>query len=143
MLVPISRSSATSGTGLPNSTRPTAWALNSAEYRFLVTGFIVAYSFISWSRIFAHFIFRAARFAPAHARGLRELRRAHWAALRHRPGDALGGTSARVLSLPAHRAPLRRQLAGHRPGGPARLLPRPPGERRAVEALGGAAGAPG
>src|SRR5205814_855300 len=29
-------------------------ALNSAVYRFLVTAFIVVYSFISWSRIFAH-----------------------------------------------------------------------------------------
>ena len=38
---------ATSGTGLAKPTRLTAWALNSGVYRFLVTDFIVAYSFIS------------------------------------------------------------------------------------------------
>jgi hypothetical protein len=32
---------------LPICTRATAWALNSAVYRFLITAFIVAYSFIS------------------------------------------------------------------------------------------------
>src|ERR1700712_4656135 len=63
MLVPMPRSSATSTTGFPKPTKPTAWALNSAVYRFLVTVFIVAYSFISWSRIFAHFTQPAQRLA--------------------------------------------------------------------------------
>jgi hypothetical protein len=54
MLVPTSNSAATSATGFPKPTRATAWALNSAVYRFLVTDFIVAYSSISWSRILAH-----------------------------------------------------------------------------------------
>src|SRR5271155_2688142 len=50
----MARSSATSTTGFPKPTRPTAWALNSAVYRFLVTAFIVAYSLILWSRNLAH-----------------------------------------------------------------------------------------
>ena len=38
---------ATSGMGLPMPTSSTAWALNSGVYRFLVTGFIVAYFLLS------------------------------------------------------------------------------------------------
>ena len=47
MPLPIPSSSATSGTGLPKPTSPTAWPLNSGVYRFLFTDFIVSYSVIS------------------------------------------------------------------------------------------------